>query len=336
MHWNNLARLRDHLTRTEREGAVITRRANIAWLTGADTHVDGASPFAICRLHVTPTDCTVVTDTIEAPRLRVEELEGGDSLNYEVRDWFAPAPPVPEGWLSDENADFCQSLRASLSVPELDAVRTLGRDCADIMQQAMHDVRPGMTEHQLAARIVGDLRMHGIFTPVMLVAADQRLPAYRHPIPTYHKINRTVMAAICAQRHGLIVSITRLVHFGPLADDLKRRHIACQQVDATLHEATRPGARWCDILQRGIDTYAAHGYADEWKRHHQGGPMGYAARDFVATPTETRTVQPDQLVGWNPSVTGTKCEDTILSSGQVLTSMRDWPTTNGHADILVM
>lgn len=333
MHWNNLARLREHLARSGREGAVITRRANISWLTGADTHVDGSSPFAICRLRVTPTDCTVVTDTIEAPRLRVEELE---ELNYEVREWLTPAPPIPEGWLCDESADFCQPLRASLSHDELDAVRTLGRDCADVMQQAMHEVRPGLTEHQLAARIVGDLRARAIFTPVMLVAADQRLPAYRHPIPTYHKIGRTVMAAICAQRHGLIVSITRIVHFGPLPEDLKHRHVSCQQVNAVLHDATRPGARWCDILQQAIDAYDAHGYRDEWHRHHQGGPMGYAARDFVATPSETRTVQPDQLVGWNPSVTGTKCEDTILSTGEVLTSMNDWPTTDGQADILVI
>lgn len=334
MHWNNLARLREHLTRTGREGAVITRRANIAWLTGADTHVDASSPLAICRLHVTPGLCVVATDRIEHQRLHDEEFAG--DLDYQVRDWFTPPPPTPEGWLTDESVDFCQALRASLSAAELDAVRTLARDCADVMQQVMHDVRPGMTEHQLAARITGDLRAHGIFTPVMLVAADQRLPAYRHPIPTYHKINRTVMAAICAQRHGLIVSITRLVHFGPMHDDLRRRHLACQQVNAALHDATRPGARWCDILQKAIDTYDARGYQDEWKLHHQGGPMGYAARDFVATPTETRTVQPDQLVGWNPTVTGTKCEDTMLSTGEVLTSMNDWPTTDGQADILVV
>lgn len=332
--WNNVDRLRAHLNERRIPGAVITRRCNIGWLTGADTHVDGASASAICQLWVTADSCMVVTDRIEHARLRDEEF--GKDWRFEVREWFEPAPARPEGWLSDEASDFCQPLRASLSAAEVEAARALGRECADVMQSAMQNVRRGMSEHELAGRIVGELRMRGIFTPVMLVAADERLRTYRHPIPTDKKVERVVMAAICAQRHGLIVSITRLVHFGALGDDLKRRHEACQRVNAGLHDATRPGARWCDLLQRAMDTYASEGFEGEWKLHHQGGSMGYAARDFVATPTETRTVQENQLVGWNPSVTGTKCEDTILSTGEVLTAMRDWPMRDGQAEILVV
>lgn len=148
------------------------------------------------------------------------------------------------------------------------------------------------------------------------------------------------MAAICAQRKGLIVSITRLAHFGPLSDDLKRRHEACCRVDRTLHDATKPGTKWADILDRAIECYEQTGYAEEWKKHHQGGPMGYEARDFKVTPTESRTVQENQLVGWNPSITGTKSEDTILSTGEVVTRMSDWPMLDAgginRPDILVL
>jgi antitoxin VapB len=84
----------------------------------------------------------------------------------------------------------------------------------------------------------------------------------------------------------------------------------------------------------GQQVYRETGYADEWKQHHQGGPMGYEGRDYKATPTETRRVVENQAVGWNPSITGTKSEDTILSSGEVITAMKNWPVCGSRPDIL--
>ena len=139
---------------------------------------------------------------------------------------------------------------------------------------------------------------------------------------------------VCTRRKGLFVCLTRILHFGPISDDLRRKHDAVCKVDEVLRSTTRPGVRWCDVLAAGISTYEATGYADEWKKHHQGGPLGYEPRDFLATPTETRTVLENQLVGWNPSITGTKSEDTILSSGEVITAMPDWPMCGSRPDIL--
>jgi hypothetical protein len=42
----------------------------------------------------------------------------------------------------------------------------------------------------------------------------------------------------------------------------------------------------------------------------------------------------NQLVGWNPSIAGTKSEDTILSTGEVLTAARNWPMVGSRPDIL--
>ena len=57
-------------------------------------------------------------------------------------------------------------------------------------------------------------------------------------------------------------------------------------------------------------------------------------RDYLVTPGETRRVVENQAVGWNPSITGTKSEDTILSSGEVLTEMKNWPVRGSRPDIL--
>jgi hypothetical protein len=46
------------------------------------------------------------------------------------------------------------------------------------------------------------------------------------------------------------------------------------------------------------------------------------------------------MVGWNPSITGTKSEDTILTRAagrapEILTAMTDWPMLGQRPDILV-
>ena len=163
----------------------------------------------------------------------------------------------------------------------------------------------------------------------------ERLSRYRHPIPTAKKIEKTVMVVACPREYGLTIAVTRLLHFGKtLPSELRRKHDAVCRIDAAFHAATAPGQRWCDILKIGQQVYRETGFADEWKLHHQGGPMGYEGRDYLATPGETRRVVENQAVGWNPSITGTKSEDTILSSGEVLTEMKNWPVRGSRPDIL--
>jgi Xaa-Pro aminopeptidase len=316
------------------DGVHLRRRANVAWITGgADVHCDLGSELGVASVVWTERKRLVLTDNIEATRLRVEEF--GAEWEVSSTAWWEPHGPPRGRFLCDWPDDVVAPLRASLDPAEIDAVRELGYESGVAVQQTLMAVKRGTTEHEVAADLSRALRRRGIHAPVLLVAADERIARYRHPIPTQKRVERVLMAAVCASRRGLIVSLTRLVHFGPLDTDLRRRHDAVCKVDEALHAATRPGARWCDVLQVGIEAYAANGFAEEWRLHHQGGPMGYAARDFKATPTETRTVEPNQLVGWNPSISGTKSEDTILSTGEVVTSFEDWPTCGTRPDILV-
>lgn len=343
------------------DGVLLVRRANIAWIAdGADVHVDAGSERGIAAILWTPERRIVLTDNIEAARLRDEEFSSSDGWEIIERPWWqAPALHDLPAWLgnswaadrrlvSDLHDDPIAALRFSLTPAEQSRVRELGSDAAEVMEQVLFDVDRGMSEHGVAGAMAGGLRKRGIACPVLLVAADDRIARFRHPIPTTRSIERVIMVAICAQRRGLIVSMTRLMHFGPLCDDMRRRHAAVCHVDATLHAHTTVGACWGDIFRAAVATYEAEGFADEWHKHHQGGPMGYAARDFKVTASETRKVRPRQLVGWNPSITGTKSEDTVLAAAdpgvppEVVTKMPQWPliaaARPGHAprpDILM-
>jgi Xaa-Pro aminopeptidase len=306
------------------EGIVLRRRSNIAWLTdGADLHIDLSSRLAFGTVVWTPGKKTLFADNIEVPRFRDEELKSG--WEFVERPWVEDEKLPAGKYLSDWPEDPLYECRASLTGAEIERVRVLGREAAEALCTSMRQFKRGASEHVLAGMIAGSLRTRGIFSPVVLVASDERILKYRHPIPTGKRVEAMVMAAICAERGGLVVSATRLVCFGKVPDEIKRRHDAVCRVDAAYHGATRPGARWCDALQAGLKVYKETGFAEEWMRHHQGGPMGYELREFKATPSETRTVQANQLVGWNPTITGTKSEDTILTTGEIMTASPDWP-----------
>ena len=136
------------------------------------------------------------------------------------------------------------------------------------------------------------------------------------------------MVVLCARKWGLIASLTRLVHFGELPSSIRRKHDAVVKVDAAFISRTRPGTKVGEILEYGRKTYAEVGHPEEWKFHHQGGPTGYAGRDYKATPDNENIIQANQAVAWNPSIAGTKSEDTIIALGkktEILTSVRGWP-----------
>jgi len=79
---------------------------------------------------------------------------------------------------------------------------------------------------------------------------------------------------------------------------------------------TRPGVPVRDVLQKGIDAYREKEYPDEWKLHHQGGSIGYTGRDYRVNFKTPDLIQGNQAFTWNPSIAGTKSEDTILATSE--------------------
>ena len=136
------------------------------------------------------------------------------------------------------------------------------------------------------------------------------------------------MIVICAQRSGLTASLTRIVSSVAISDELRRRTLAAAQVNAQLIAATQPNASGADMYRLAGRTYADAGFENEERLHHQGGAAGYRPRDWVAHPACMERVQVNQAFAWNPSVTGTKVEETCIAFAdglEVLTRTPDWP-----------
>jgi antitoxin VapB len=189
-------------------------------------------------------------------------------------------------------------------------------------------VRPGQAEQEIAACLGDETQRRGAQPIVNLIAVDERVVKYRHPLPTDKTLERYALLVLCGRWRGLVCSISRLVHFGPLPDALRRKAEAVAAVDAAYHAATRPGATLGEIIQRGQRVYAETGFAEEWRFHHQGGAAGYEPREVLGTPDSKDVVAVGQAFAWNPSIAGTKSEDTLLvgeQGSEVLTAIDDWP-----------
>lgn len=337
-------RVREFMAAQGLDGVLLSRRDNFSWFTGGrQNYVVMGTDAGFASVLVTRDAKYILTTNIEAGRVADEEVADQGFAKVVGVDWFAAGArekalaELCGGKIASDDgtagtaalpASFAD-LRASLTDAEVTRYRALGVDCGIALAEVTAGVTPGETEASIAGRMARACLDLGILPHVVLVAADDRIRKYRHPIFTNTRAHKCAMVVLCGMRHGLICSLTRLVHFGALPRDLKRRHQAVTLIDATLNARTRVGAEVGNILRGGIAEYAVSGYAAEWKLHHQGGPTGYAGRDYLATPDETRTVQPNQAFAWNPSITGTKCEDTIiaLKNGPlVITLAGDWPT----------
>ncbi len=324
------------------DALLLQRVSSVAWATcGASSYVNTATSTGVASVLITSSARYLVVDNIEAARLEQEEGLGRQRWEFRVHPWYAPEDTV--GQLAGAlklGTDSCRAgaadlseevarLRADLTPAEDERFRALGHRCAEAMDQAIRAVRPGQTEFEMAGLLERKAQDRGVQPIVVLVAADDRIFRYRHPLPTDRRLEQYAMLVLCGRKWGLVCSITRLVHFGPLSEELRRREQACARVDAAFISATRPGNSIAAVFDRGANEYAAVGFPDEWQLHHQGGPAGYEPREFLATPTVAGEVHLGQVFAWNPSITGCKCEDSVLvaeKGNEVLTYLSGWPS----------
>ena len=341
-------RLRDLLAQHHVGAVLLQRASSFAWATcGASSYINTASTTGAASLLVTPSGRYVIADTIESPRLLQEEKLEAQGWEFRVAPWHGARTAV---------SDLTRGLRLGCDMPYPDAVdlaaplsrlrvnllpeegerfRALGRLCAEAMDAAARGIRPGDTEFEIAARLAHEAQRRGAQPIVNLIATDERIFSFRHPLPTDKKLERYAMLVLCGRKWGLVCSITRLVHFGKLPDDVRRKVEACAKVDAAMIAATRPGQTLGQVFDRATAAYAAAGFPDEWQLHHQGGPAGYEPREFLATPGLGDIVSAGQAYAWNPSITGTKSEDTILvgeNGNDVLTAIAGWPMLEAVVD----
>jgi len=338
-------RVKNFLKEHKLRGILLSRQANFAWITcGGSNYVVMGSDLGVASVLVTERNNYIITNNIELHRIRDEELKNvGQTFRFAFHMWYEDEKrlaiikkicpldklgtdaPLPGAKLI--GSEFSR-LRYSLTNEEIRRYEWLGAECGRSMGNICRLIKIGDTENEIAGMLAEDLLAKGIVPTVLLVAADERISKYRHPIPTDKKVKKYVMVVLCGRKWGLVVSLTRLVNFGKISAELRRKHSAAVKVDACFIAGTRPGANISEIFRCAVQAYRTAGFADEWKLHHQGGATGYEGRDYKGTFVCKEIVQENQAFAWNPSITGTKSEDTIIAfpkETKVISVVPDWP-----------
>jgi Xaa-Pro aminopeptidase len=348
-------------------GVLLATQASFAWLTGGRTNrIDGSRDLGAGTLLATADGrIHILANTIEMPRLASEELDG------------FPVHPVEYSWTEEHKAadTVCRlarrvageserlagdwplpgvtlidraiaRARVPLTPAEVTRYRALGRDAATAIEDMCRGLEPDLEEEEVARRASDALGKVGARAIVLLVGGDDRIAKFRHPVPTRARWQKTVLVAVCAQRQGLVAALSRIVSQGAVDANIAGRTRATAEVFASLLDATRPGVSGAELFAVAVSAYARAGFPGEEQRHHQGGATGYRSREWVAHPTSEERAAASQAFAWNPSITGTKIEDTAIVTDEgveLITATGNWPaipvTVRGQqavaADILI-
>jgi antitoxin VapB len=323
------------------DGLVLQRASSFAWATcGVRADVNLASTTGVARLLITRKGRYLVTNNLEASRYEQEARIGAQGWELCISPWYSDQDMLPHlvnglrlgadglypGAL--DLSDPVAQLRATLTMDEMVRMRSLGLLCAEVVESAAYEARPGMREEELAARLVCRTAQVQVQAITTIVASDERITNFRHPLSSDKRIENLVMLVLCGRKDGLVCSVTRFVHFGRMPAQLEEDKHKVAWIAAVGLHFTRPQTYWDDVLSHILHAYAEVGCPDEWMVHHQGGPAGYEPREAFVRPGMHWQVAIGQAGVWNPSVGTARSVDTFLvgeHGNELVTSSSRWP-----------
>jgi antitoxin VapB len=313
-------------------GVLLSLHENVSWATAGqvDMRVGIPAPTGSAAVFFRKDGSGFyITTKNEAPRMHDEEF-GGLPFEPVVLPWqeanFVKAARslAAAGTIgADTHEADCTfinlaGLRSQLQLTEIERYKLLGGMTAHAVEEVAMHIEPGVTEEEISAMAAFLLIQKAIFPSVLLMAVDDRILKYKHALPRGKRLQRFGMVNLCTRKWGLVISMTRFVHFGPIPQQLARGFDAAAKVNAALLHSTRAGATARQLYAVAKDAYAAAGFPGEEDLHHQGGATGYGEREWVATPNGAEIIVNRQAYAWNPSARGGKVEDTVVLEDGVI------------------
>lgn len=331
-------------------GVLLNSQHNFAWITaGANNAIDTSRENGVASILIRNDGKKfVLANKIEMPRMLEEELsvEDFEPVDFAWEDEKLSADFVTNRAVSLlENSknlgadlflnaqtpiieDDIARCRYQLTDAEIERFRILGKDAGETLGDVIKTLQIGESEIEIARRTGNGLAEKNMQAVVTLVASDERIENFRHPVPTDKCWKKVLMIVACAKRNGLIVSLTRIVCDGKIPDELRKRTDACANVNAKILAATKPHTTGASLYEITAEAYATEKFSGEEKLHHQGGATGYKPRDWVAHPNSKEIVKLNQAFAWNPSITGTKIEETVIvheNEIEIITATPNFP-----------
>ncbi len=244
---------------------------------------------------------------IEPLRMRVMELRLLQQAAPEAE--FIPAD------------DVIGALRLIKDASEMDAMRQAVRVAEAALEATLPEIRPGMTERQVAASLTIHLLQAGSetelpFSPIVASGPNSALP---HAVPTDRRLEPGDLLLIDwgATVRGYVSDLTRTFCLAPICAEWRRLHEIVEQANGAGREAARPGAVCGDVDRAARVVIESAGHGDAFL-HRTGHGIGLEAHEppFVRADSAERlasgmtfTIEPGIYF---PGKGGIRIEDNIL------------------------
>lgn len=343
------ALINEWLRSRQYEGLVLQTPANFSWFTSGAPCPAFSAGEPTAALFITPESRVVVSNNVDSRALFEIQLAGLGFLMKE-RPWHEPRSVLLDDLCrgrrvacdaalqgaKDESTRIA-SLRFPLERVECQRLRFLGRALAHAVEATGRNLKPGLTEAEIAGEMSHRLVKRGIIPQRLQVAADGRLRHYRHWTFSDTPLRHWVVLSAIGSYQGLHASATRVVCFGQPSDELAQSFQQAVLLIATGMHFSQAGSILASVWEKVRRIYEKTGAPLEWQLCDQGTVMGYQVCETPLVPRSDYTLSPRTAVWWRPSAGPVQVGETILVGEQGyewLTSADQWPllqiSVRGH------
>jgi len=226
------------------------------------------------------------------------------------------------------------ALRMQKGPEEIANMRKAAQIAQTAMRATLRSVRDGMTEKEIANRLIIQLLEAGSepnlpFPPIVAIGKNSANP---HAVPTdrHLKPGDLLLLDWGASFEGYFSDITRTFTFGEVDPELTRIGEIVLEANQAGREAGRPGvdAGAVDRAARSIISAAGYGEAFIHRTGHGLGmeaheaPYIFAENDLILAPGMTFTVEPGIYLEGRG---GVRIEDDVVVTAEGLESLTDFP-----------
>lgn len=211
-------------------------------------------------------------------------------------------------------------LRASKDVEELSAMRRAQEITDQAFREILNFIRPGMTEQQVAARLVYEMLRRGArkvsFDPIVAAGANGSMP---HAVPgeTVIQAGMFVTMDFGCIWDGYCSDMTRTVAVGQPTEEMEKVYHTVLQAQKAGIAAARAGVTGSEIDAAARQVIAEAGYG-EYFTHSFGHSLGLEIHEAPnASPSQQEAMPSGAVISAEPGIYlpgkfGVRIEDVLV------------------------
>ncbi len=284
------------------------------YIEAAQKQVTGAEVVLTSRER---SHLALARDFLEARGLKRVGFEGAAVSVAQHRRW---QESFPKGCELIPAQELLDGLRASKDREELAAMVQAQKITDAAFGEILNYIRPGLTEQEVAARLVYELLRRGArkvsFDPIVAAGANGSMP---HAVPGETEIQKGMFVTMdfgCVY-DGYCSDMTRTVAVGQPTQEMERVYetvLAAQKAGIAAARAGMPG-RELDAAARKVIEEAGYG---DYFTHSFGHSLGLEIHESPnASPSETRPIPVGTVISAEPGIYlpgrfGVRIEDVLV------------------------